>query len=89
MRSARILLSSSFKDFWEIDDNLYVVELKVREEWIGKTLIELQLRKNHMMNVVALKVEGKKWRFGNPEEPLRQDEVLLVAMDKKDLRKWQ
>ena len=61
----------------------------MREEWIGKTLIELQLRKNHMMNVVALKVEGKKWRFGNPEEPLRQDEVLLVAMDKKDLRKWQ
>ena len=89
MRSARILLSSSFKDFWEIDDNLYVVELKVREEWIGKTLIELQLRKNHMMNVVALKAEGKKWRFGNPEEPLRQDEVLLVAMEKKDLRKWQ
>ena len=89
MRSARILLSSSFKDFWEIDDNLYVVELKVREAWIGKTLIELQLRKNHMMNVVALKAEGKKWRFGNPEEPLRQDEVLLVAMEKKDLRKWQ
>ena len=89
MRSARILLSSSFKDFWEIDDNLYVVELKVREEWIGKTLIELQLRKNHMMNVVALKAEGKKWRFGNPEEPLRQDEVLLVAMEKKDLKKWQ
>ena len=89
MRSARILLSSSFKDFWEIDDNLYVVELKVREEWIGKTLIDLQLRKNHMMNVVALKAEGKKWRFGNPEEPLRQDEILLVAMEKKDLRKWQ
>lgn len=89
MRSARILLSSSFKDFWEIDDNLYVVELKVREAWIGKTLIELQLRKNHMMNVVALKAEGKKWRFGNPEEPLRQDEVLLVAMEKRDLRKWQ
>jgi hypothetical protein len=42
-----------------------------------------------MMNVVALKAEGKKWRFGNPEEPLRQDEVLLVAMEKKDLRKWQ
>ena len=89
MRSARILLSSSFKDFWEIDDNLYVVELNVREEWIGKTLIELQLRKKYMMNVVALKGKGKKWRFGNPEEQLKKDEVLLVAMEKKDLRKWQ
>ena len=89
MRSARILLSSSFKDFWEIDDNLYVVELKVREEWIGKTLIELQLRKKHMMNVVALKGKGKNWRFGNPEEQLKEDEILLVAMEKKDLRKWQ
>ena len=86
---ARILLSSSFKDFWEIDDNLYVVELNVREEWIGKTLIELQLRKKHMMNVVALKGKGKNWRFGNPEEQLKEDEILLVAMEKKDLRKWQ
>ena len=42
-----------------------------------------------MMNVVALKGKVKKWRFGNPEEQLKKDEVLLVAMEKKDLRKWQ
>ena len=89
MRSARILLSSSFKDFWEIDDGMYLAEIEAKEEWIGKNLIELQLRKRFKMNVIALKKGGKKWRFGNPEEPLAKNEILLVAMEKKDLGKWQ
>lgn len=89
MRSARILLSSSFKDLWEIDDGMYLAEIEAQEELIGKNLIELQLRKRFRMNVIALKKERKKWRFGNPEEPLTKNETLLVAMEKKDLGKWQ
>lgn len=88
MRSARILLSSSFKDFLEIDDNMYVVEIGAKDDWIGKNLIELQLRKKFMMNVIAIRKEGKKWCFGDPEEPLVKNETLLIAMEKKDLRNW-
>ncbi len=88
MRSARILLSASFKDFLEIDDNMYVVEMEAKEEWIGKNLIELGLRKKYRMNVIAIKEEGKQWCFGNPEAPIKKNETLLIAMEKKDMRKW-
>ena len=61
MRSARILLSKSFKDFLEIDSNMYIVEMYVKDEWVGKNLIELELRKKHRMNVIAVRKKDQKW----------------------------
>ena len=88
MRSARILLSKSFKDFLEIDSNMYIVEMYVKDEWVGKNLIELELRKKHRMNVIAVRKKDQKWGFSSPSEPLEKDMVLLIAMEKKDVNKW-
>lgn len=88
MRSARILLSKSFKDFLEIDSNMYIVEMYVKDEWVGKNLIELELRKKHRMNVIAVRKKDQKWCFSSPSEPLEKDMVLLIAMEKKDVNKW-
>ena len=88
MRSARILLSKSFKDFFEIDSNMYIVEMYVKDEWVGKTLIELGLRQKHRMNVIAVREKGQKWGFSSPQEPLKKNMVLLIAMEKKDVNKW-
>ena len=88
MRSARILLSKSFKDFLEIDSNMYIVEMYVKDEWVGKNLIELGLRQKHRMNVIAVRKKDQKWGFSSPNEPLENDMVLLIAMEKKDVNKW-
>ncbi|MCR5511022.1 MAG: TrkA family potassium uptake protein, partial [Lachnospiraceae bacterium] len=88
MRSARILLSSSFKDFFELDDNMYMVEMGVKKEWAGKNLIELGLRHKWNLNVVAAKDLGENWHFVNPEAPLGEDTDLLVVMEKKDMDLW-
>lgn len=88
MRSARILLSKSFKDFLEVDSNMYIVEMYVKDEWVGKNLIELGLRQKHRMNVIAVRKKDQKWGFSSPNEPLENDMVLLIAMEKKDVNKW-
>ena len=88
MRSARILLSKSFKDFLEIDSNMEIVEMYVKDEWVGKNLIELGLRQKHRMNVIAVRKKDQKWGFSSPNEPLEKDMVLLIAMEKKDVNKW-
>ena len=85
LRSARILLSSSFKDYYKIDDNMYMVEILPEKEWIGKSLIELELRKRLRINVVALRDAGKLWHFVDPHAPLTEGVVLLAAMEKDHL----
>lgn len=88
MRLARILISSSFKDFYEIDENMYVIETQAKKEWVGKNLVELELRKSMNVNVIAVKEPDHHWHFVNPKASLTADSVLLIAVERKDMDKW-
>ena len=86
-RTARILCSDSFLEFFEIDDNLCMLEIKPKDEWIGKNLKELNLREKYNMNVVAIKNKNAMKAHINPDKPLTDDITLLVIIDKVDLKK--
>lgn len=85
-RTARILLSDNFLEFFEIDDNLCLLEIKPKPEWIGKNLIELKLRDKYRINVVAVKDHSEMRSFIDPARPLEEDTELLVILEKKDLK---
>ena len=88
VRSARILASQSIHDYYELDDNLCMVELQPRNAWLGKSLIELDLRKKHNMNVAAIKEKGGNWRYINPSHKLTENNLLMAILEKKDIEKW-
>ena len=87
MRSASILLSSSFKDFFELDSNMYMIEMEVKKEWIGKSLLELDLRKNMNLNVVAVREKGTQWGFVDPNQRFTENSILLIVTEKKDMKR--
>ncbi|MBQ6441407.1 MAG: TrkA family potassium uptake protein [Lachnospiraceae bacterium] len=82
-RSARILQSMSFRDFFKLDDNMYLIETNPKNEWIGKTLVELELRQTMNLNVIAVKEKGMHWHFIDPQSPIVEGCQLLIAMEKK------
>ena len=86
-RSARIMLSSIFKDFYELDENMYMMEMAPRAEWIGKDLVELDLRNIMNLNIVAVRKKGKPFRFVDPKKPFVKDDILLIVSE-KDNKKW-
>ena len=64
-----------------------MVEIDVKEEWIGKNLIELNLRKKHGINVVAIKKSGKVNVNVNPEQVLDVETSLIVIANVGRLEK--
>ena len=87
IRLAKNLLSSGFMDIIELSRDVSMVELSVRPEWEGKTLIELSLRKKFGLNVVAI-THGKNVSTNiNPEEPLTQAMKLIVIGNTAKLNK--
>lgn len=84
-RTARVLASESFIDYFDIAGTLCVLEMKPKPEWIGKTLIELNLRSNYKMNVIAIKDKSGTSSSIDPNKPLNADAELFVVVDKKDL----
>lgn len=64
-----------------------MVEMEVKQQWIGKNLIELNLRKKYSINVVAI-IEGKNVNTNiDPEESLTQDMRLIVIANRAKLNK--
>ncbi len=87
VRLAKNLLSSGFIDMISLSKEVSMIELDVRDEWVGKNLIDLNLRKKYSINVVAVRV-GEKVEVGiSPEQPLTRDMKLIVIANTAKLAK--
>lgn len=86
-RLARNLLNSGFSDLIELSDNVSMVELAVKPSWVGKNLIELDLRKRYGINVVAVKTDGKVSIEIDPALPLNENMKLIVIADINKLKR--
>ena len=86
-RTARTLVMDTFLEFFDIDDNLCLLEIKPKPEWIGKNLIELNLREKYRVNVIAVKDHSEMRSFIDPSRPLEDDTELLVILEKADLNR--
>lgn len=86
-RLAKNLLSSGLVDMIELSKNVSMMELIVRPEWVGKTLIELNLRKKYSINVVAIK-QGLDVNIDvDPNKRLETDMTLIVIANVSRLSK--
>lgn len=78
-RLARNLLSSGFMDIFELSDNISMVEIPVKAEWVGKNLVELNLRKKFSLNVVAI-LDGEKVVSAIDPEMVLQNTMRLIVI---------
>ena len=86
-RLAKNLVSSGFMDIIELSKNVSMIECDVREEWIGKTLVELNLRKKYDINVVAV-CQGEEVSVSvDPERKLEPDMKLIVIANMTKISK--
>ena len=87
VRLAKNLLSSGFVDMITLSKDFAMIELEVRPEWVGKSLLELHLRKKFEINVVAIKRGDILTVNINPEEKLAADSSLIVIANPSKLSK--
>ena len=87
IRLAKNLLSSGFIDMISLSKDVSMIEIDVREEWIGKNLIELNLRKKYGFNIVAIKKGGNVNVNINPEQVLDSETTLIVIANTSKLSK--
>ena len=71
----------------ELTDSVSLVELDIRPEWVGKSLMELNLRKKYGINAVALRQNNAIQVTIDPTAPLTADQKLVVIADTDKLHK--
>ena len=87
IRLAKNLLSSGFVDMVSLAKNVSMIELDVKTDWVGKNLIELNLRKKYSINVVAIRKGESVSVDIDPHAPLQTDDKLIVIANTEKLAK--
>ncbi|MCI6640776.1 MAG: TrkA family potassium uptake protein [Pygmaiobacter massiliensis] len=75
-------------DYIALDDGYSIFEVAVPEDWAGKTIGQLEIRRRYHVNVLAIKQDGKFTTVTvKPDTVLPSDCTLLVLGDDRDLHR--
>ena len=80
-------VSNHIFDYIELDDSHAIFEVSVPEEWVGKSVGQLDIRKRFGINIVVIKESGKMVVAVTPETVLTADATLLVLGELQALKK--
>ncbi|MDP9487765.1 MAG: TrkA family potassium uptake protein [Actinomycetota bacterium] len=86
---ARTMASPVVLDYVDLGGDEAMIEAEVPEEWIDKSLAELQLSRKSGLTVLALKPKGSPGTIPTGDSTLREGDVIVVGGNKKDLDRSQ
>ena len=74
-------------DYIELDENHSLYEVDVPDEWVGKSILNLDVRKKHNLTIIGLKENNNMNFMIKPETILTDDMTLLVLGEYKAIKK--
>ncbi len=79
--------SNNVFDFIELSPDVGIFEIPVHRSWVGKTILQLEVRKHFRMNILAIKRQDKTEAMPGPSYLFVGDEHLVVMGARKDVTK--
>ena len=73
------LVAGRALNYIEFENGFALVETTPPREYVGKTLGEAGIRKEHGVTVVAIKRRGEDFSYATPDSVIGDDDLLIVA----------
>lgn len=86
-RLSKLLLSEAFIEFFEITKDYEIAWIKAPKNFVGKTIRELELRKNYSVLLVTVIKNGKTIGVPDPDIRIEPNDELLIFGRDKDIKK--
>ena len=87
-RVARNLVSGNFADWIDLSPDYSIVEMEIPKSWVGKRLIDLQVREKFGINVVGIVKEGVMSVVINPEDILEEKLIVILIGSNEALQNF-
>lgn len=76
-------------EYIEVSDKHGIIELEVPRAWVGKSIIDIDIRAKYGVNVMAIKKNGEVEVSFDPKVKLKATDVIVMIGSKKSLNKIQ
>jgi len=74
-------------DYIELDESHAIFEVSVPKAWVGKSILQLDVRRKYNINIMGIKRAGRMNVSISPDTLLTEDITLLVLGEYKALQK--
>lgn len=80
VKIARNLMRNNILEVFDIDEHVAIIEFFPPKKWIGKTLNELDLRREFEINIIGIKtdMDSKMNVYIDPEYKISQSDLLIA-----------
>ena len=75
-------------DYIQLTDDFSIYETSVPNEWIGRTIVDLRVRQQHQINILAVKYMGKLEPMPAADHVFRKGEMIFVMGSNKSLSRF-
>ncbi len=75
-------------DYIELDHDYAIFELDIPENWVGKTVVQLDIRKKFGINILGIKENGKWDMSVSADTVLDANKSILVLGHEKSIQKY-
>ncbi len=79
--------SEHILDHLELDDGWSIFELDIPEDWQGRTIVQLDIRRKHGVNILGIRREGRWDMSVGPDTVMTADASILVLGQQKHVQK--
>lgn len=87
VRVAKNLVSNKILEYIELSDDYTIVEIPPLKSWIGKSLLELQIRASYGINVIAVKNEDGININVSPNALIEASDLMVVIGHNDDIKR--
>ena len=74
-------------DYIELDEKHSLYEVSVPESWVGKSVIQLDVRRKYDLNIIAVKKDGDMNFVVTPDTTLTEGSSLMILGEYKAIQK--
>lgn len=79
--------SSHIDDYFELEDGYAIMEIVTPQKWVGKSIVDLDIRRRHKITVIGIR-RGEKLSVAiNADTVLGASDKLLVIGEESDIQK--
>lgn len=82
LKTAAKLVSDDFMDIMDLSDKYSVADIRVPSDWIGKSIAELDVRREYEINIVAVKSGGDINVNPKSDCVFRENDVITAVGEK-------
>lgn len=85
-RIANNIINPTILDYINIAEGYSIAEMKPKPNWINKSILELDVRRNYGLNIVVIKNAERLIVSPHPDELIKKGDILVVIGKADDIK---